>query len=131
MKFKLMDLKVNEDERGKLVAVESCRQVPFEIKRVFYIYGNEQCLPRAGHANTECEEACICMAGRCQVKLADGEHREAFLLSKPEQMLIIPRNTWVELDQFSPDCILVVFASEYYNNKSYINDFDTYKETVK
>lgn len=131
MGFKEYALPVNSDERGNLIAIESIKDVPFSIKRVFYIYGNTDSLPRARHANTCCEQACICLYGSCHVSLNDGVKEETFSMDKPSQILHIPKNVWIEITDFSEGCILLVLASENYNKNDYIDDFQVFKELMR
>jgi dTDP-4-dehydrorhamnose 3,5-epimerase-like enzyme len=128
MEFRAYDLPVNSDERGNLVAVENLNDIPFLVKRVFYVYGNIDSLPRAGHANTDSEEACICLTGSCRVYLNDGAREEVFSMDKPTRILYIPKNVWVEITDFIGGCILLVLASENYNKDGYIDDFKVFME---
>lgn len=131
MEFRAYDLPVNSDERGNLVAVENLNDIPFLVKRVFYVYGNTDSLPRAGHANTVCEQACICLSGSCRVYLNDGIVEESFSMDKPSRILHISKNVWVEITDFSEDCIILVLASENYDKNNYIEDFQLFKELKK
>lgn len=131
MKYRVFDLETNPDNRGYLVALECMGNVPFDIKRVFYIYGNRYDLPRAGHANQNNEEILVCLSGSCRVFLDDGMHRQHIILKRPDQALYIDRNVWVEIDRFSESCILMALASERYNPADQISNYQKFKEIVK
>ncbi|MGI1659822.1 MAG: sugar 3,4-ketoisomerase [Desulfitobacterium sp.] len=113
------------------MAIENLEDICFEVKRIFYIYGNKKRLPRAGHANRQAKEALICLNGSCRVLLDDGEKQEAFLLERPDQILYIDVNVWVEIDGFTEDCILLVLASDHYNKDAYIEVYKEFKEMMK
>ena len=131
MKFKLCDLKVNTDIRGNLVAIEGEKDICFNIKRIFYIYGNNALLPRAGHANQWSEEILICLNGSCRVFVDDGNAHEYILLDKKEQALYVAANVWLEIDRFTEDCIILVLASDYYNPDAQVKYYSEFLELVK
>lgn len=131
MRFYLSELKVNCDERGRLVAIEGNKDVNFDIKRAFYIYGNDNDLSRAGHANCKSQEVLICLNGSCRVFVDDGIVKDYFILNRPESMLTIETNVWVEVDKFSEGCIILVLASDYYNLAAQIKDYNLFKEMTK
>lgn len=130
MKCKVYDLKVNSDARGNLVAIENLKDVCFEIKRIFYIYGNKNRLPRAGHANRQTSEALICLQGSCRVVLNDGVKRE-FILDRPDRLLYIASGVWLELDGFTEDCILLVLASDDYKKDIITDNYHEFLELMK
>ena len=115
---KLIDLKTFTDARGNLTVIE--RVVPFDIKRIFYFYGEDTSM-RGGHRHHKTIQAAICLKGKCRVISYDGVHsRQDFLLERPDQCLIIEPADWHQMDQFSPDAILMVLASEYFSLEDYI-----------
>ncbi len=114
------------DERGKLVVAEGEIDIPFEIKRVFYIYGSDSDVVRGQHANRESEFVLINVAGSSKVMITDGENREIVELSRPMDGVYIPRMIWKEMYDFSPDSVLLVLASTHYDGKEYIRDKDEY-----
>lgn len=117
----IVDLKTHTDSRGNLTVIE--RILPFDIKRIFYIYGVDSSL-RGGHRHKKTIQAAICIQGSCRI-YNKFENKEAyFLLDKPHKCLIINPEDWHQMDQFSPDAILMVLASENYDFDDYI--FESY-----
>lgn len=129
--IKLIDLPFLGDERGSLVAIESTNNVPFEIKRVYYIFGTEQGVSRGFHAHKNLQQLAVCVAGNCRMLLDDGKTKESVLLASPKQGLIIGNNVWREMYDFSEDCVLLVLASEHYDEKDYLRNYDEFLRYVK
>lgn len=121
------------DDRGSLVAVEIGleKAIPFEIKRVYYIYRTEQGVSRGYHAHKELRQVAIAVAGSCEMVLDDGFQRESILLDNPTKGLKIDRMIWREMHNFSEDCVLLVLASEHYDEDDYIRDYETFSSLVK
>lgn len=126
----LMDLKVIGDERGSLVALEGCISVPFDIKRVYYIFGTKEGVSRGFHAHRNLKQVAVCVAGSCRFILDNGKHREEVVLDKSTIGLLIDNLTWREMHDFSPDCVLMVLASEYYDESDYIREYDDFLGAV-
>ena len=119
------------DERGWLVVIEQNTDVPFEIKRLFYIYGSDQTVIRGRHANRKSEFVLVNVCGSCKVKTMDGlGHEKVFVLDQPHEGIYIPKMIWKEMYDFSPDSILMCVSSEVYDNSEYIRDFDEYKKEM-
>ena len=118
------------DERGKLVVAEGELDIPFAIKRVFYIYGSDDTIVRGQHANRESEFVLINVAGSSKVMITDGENREIVELNRPMEGVYIPRMIWKEMYDFSPDSVLLVLASTHYDGSEYIRDFEAYKKEI-
>lgn len=114
------------DDRGSLVALEGGNTVPFEIKRVYYIFGTEQNVARGFHAHHNLKQVAICVTGRCRMILDDGKNREEVWLDSPTKGLLIGDLVWREMHDFSEDCVLLVLASEHYDEADYIRDYDTF-----
>ena len=128
----LIDLPDLSDARGGLVVLESLKSVPFELKRIYYIFHNAQNLPRGFHAHKNLKQVAICLHGSCRFILDDGYQKEEIVLSSPIQGLLIESLMWSEMHHFSEDCVLLVLASEYYDESDYIRDYDDFlKETHK
>lgn len=122
-----LSLAINGDERGKLVAVESGKDVPFEMKRIFYIYGTEQGVVRGCHANRKSEFVLINLVGSCKILVDDGKGtKNVYNLEGPGNGLYIPRMYWREMYDFSPDCMMLVLANEHYDMAEYIRDYDEF-----
>lgn len=126
-------LKFNDlgDERGKLVVIEGGREVPFEIKRVFYIYGSDPTVVRGQHANRESEFVLINVAGQSKVRITDGNEEIIVRLDKPMTGVYIPKMIWKDMYDFSPDSVLLVLASTHYDGSEYIRDYDDYLKLME
>jgi len=117
----LIDLTSFTDNRGNLTVIE--KTVPFDIKRIFYIYGVDGS-SRGGHRHKKTIQAAICIQGSCYINNHDGSSVSTFLLNRPDQCLIIEPADWHTMDRFSADAILMILASEYFDQKDYI--FEAY-----
>lgn len=128
LKEKCTILEFNDlgDERGKLVVIEGNESIPFEIKRVFYIYGSDETVVRGKHANKESEFVLINVAGTSKVRITDGKDEFVVELNKPMMGVYIPKMVWKDMYDFSSDSVLLVLASTHYDGKEYIRDFDEY-----
>lgn len=116
------------DERGKLVVIEGNQCIPFEIKRVFYIYDSDAQVIRGQHANLDSEFVLINIAGNSKVRLTDGAEEYVVELNKPMMGIYIPKLIWKDMYDFSKDSILLVLANTHYNENEYIRDYDKYLE---
>lgn len=119
------------DERGHLVVVEGMQDIPFEIKRLFYIYGSDPAVVRGQHANRKSEFVLINVSGQCKVKVKDGKGNEAvFLLNKPHTGIYLPRMIWKDMYNFSEDCVLLCLSSEHYDAGEYIRNYEDFIRIV-
>ena len=127
---KWIDFQSLGDERGSLVAVEvgMDKAVPFDIKRVYYIYHTEKKVSRGYHAHKKLKQVAICVAGKCRMVLDDGKKREEVWLDSPTKGLVIEDMTWRGMHDFSDDCVLLVLASEHYDESDYIRDYEEFKK---
>lgn len=118
------------DERGHLVALEIGMEkaVPFDIKRVYYIYRTGEGVSRGFHAHKQLKQVAICLSGSCRMVLDSGKNREDVLLNSPTKGLLIESMTWREMHDFSADCVLLVLASEHYDETDYIRNYDEFLE---
>ena len=114
------------DERGSLVALEADKTVPFGVKRVYYIFGTQQNVARGFHAHYNLKQVAICVTGKCRMVLDDGRSREEIWLDSPTKGLLIGDLVWREMHDFSEDCVLLVLASEHYDEDDYIRDHDKF-----
>lgn len=131
-KVKMLEFPQCGDERGHLVIAEGKIDVPFEIKRVFYIYGSDADVVRGQHANRKTEFVLINVAGKSKVRLRDGEGNEAiFSLNRPHTGIYIPTMVWKDMYDFSEDSVLLVLASEHYDNSEYIRNYDDFEREIK
>ena len=114
------------DERGKLVVIEGAQAIPFDIKRVFYIYGSDNEVVRGQHANRNSEFVLINVAGSSKVMITDGASREVVELNRPMEGVYIPKMIWKEMYDFSEDSVLLVLSDEPYDAEEYIRDYDEF-----
>lgn len=114
---RMLDLKTFTDKRGHLTVIEKI--LPFDIKRVFYIYGVDDSV-RGGHRHHKTFQAAICIAGSCIISNHDGAKQEEFLLDSPNKCLILEPKDWHTMHHFTPDAILLVLASEFFDPNDYI-----------
>lgn len=119
------------DERGKLVVIEGAQGIPFEIKRVFYIYDSDSTVIRGQHANKESEFVLINVSGKSKVRITNGVDEFVVELDKPMMGVYIPKMIWKDMYDFSKDSVLLVLASTHYNGEEYIRDYDEYLKIVK
>ncbi len=119
------------DERGKLVVIEGSQDIPFEIKRVFYIYDSDDTVVRGQHANRESEFVLINVAGRSKVRITDGTEEIIVELDRPMMGVYIPRMIWKDMYDFSADSILLVLASTHYDGAEYIRDYEEYLKEIR
>lgn len=123
--------KVLGDHRGKLVALESGLDIPFDVKRVFYIYGAQPETPRGQHSHHAIQQYLIAVHGSCKVTLDDGEEKKTYELNQPHIGLFQDALIWGEMHDFSEDCVLLVLASGHYDDADYIRDYDEFLEQVR
>ena len=128
---KLIDFKQFADNRGSLVAVEGLLDIPFEIKRVFYVSGVSPGSTRGNHANRNSEFVLIALAGSCTVQVDDGHQVLTKRLDKPSEGLYIPKMIWKTMSNFSSDCILLILASEHYNPEEFVSVHDDFLAEVR
>ena len=114
------------DERGQLVALEEYKDIPFEIKRVYYMYDTANGVHRGFHAHRSLEQILVCIHGSCKVLLDNGREKKVVPLEKPYEGLYISNNMWREMYDFSPDAVLLVFASQLYDESDYIRNYDEF-----
>jgi len=124
--YELINFSVHGNYQGSLVALEKGAQFPFDIKRVYYIWGTQKDVVRGHHAHKKLEQVILCVSGSCDFILDDGQKRETVHLDNPAQGLYIKHNIWREFTNFSPDCVVVVLASEYYDESDYIRDYQEF-----
>lgn len=119
------------DERGSLVALEAHKTVPFDVKRVYYIFGTQEGVSRGFHAHRALQQVAVCVTGKCRILLDDGQRSEEVWLDSPTKGLLIGDLVWREMHDFSVDCVLLVLASEHYDETDYIRSYDAFKQVLK
>lgn len=125
-KYVQLQFKQNGDERGHLVVVEGNQDIPFDIKRVFYIYGSDEDVIRGQHANRKTEFVLINVSGTSKVRVDDGYNQEVVELNKPHMGVYLATMLWKDMYDFSHDSVLLVLASEHYDSSEYIRDYDEF-----
>ncbi len=118
------------DERGMLVALEEFKDIPFEIKRVYYMYDTLKDVHRGFHAHKTLEQILVCIHGSCKVLLDNGTEKKVVSLEKPYEGLYVANNMWREMYDFSPDAVLLVLASEVYYEDDYIRNYDEFLKFI-
>ena len=127
---RMIEFSQNGDERGHLVVLESSKEIPFDIKRVFYIYGSDPDVVRGSHANRNSEFVLVNVSGTSKVRIDYGGTTEVCSLDHAHIGLYIPRMVWKDMYDFSPDSVLLVLSSERYDPDEYIRDIETYYKEV-
>lgn len=128
--FDLLTFKELGDERGSLIALEEGYNAPFVIKRVYYIFHTKENVRRGYHAHINLKQVAIVVRGSCRFVVDDGHKREEFLLDSPKHGLLIEGLIWREMYDFSEDCVLVVIASEHFDESDYIRDYQKFMDEV-
>jgi dTDP-4-dehydrorhamnose 3,5-epimerase-like enzyme len=128
---RIVDLPRVADPRGNLTMIEGGEHVPFELRRVYYLYDVPGGASRGGHAHRELEQFVIAASGSLDVLVDDGVHRERFFLSRSYYGLYIPRMVWRELDNFSSGSVCLVLASEHYDRDDYYYDYDEFRADLR
>jgi len=131
--LKWIDFQSLGDARGSLVALEIGMEkaVPFDIKRVYYIYETGNGVSRGFHAHRNLKQVAICVAGKCRMVLDNGSVREETWMNSPTRGLLIESMVWREMHDFSDDCVLLVLASEHYDETDYIRDYSKFLKGAK
>lgn len=130
MDIKLYNFKEIGDYRGVLVPIEQLKNIPFEIKRIYYMYDTKEEIVRGKHAHKTLQQILICINGQCKVLLDDGKEKSVVNLDRRNLGLYIGPNTWREMFEFSEEAVLVVLASDYYKEEDYIRDYNKFLESV-
>lgn len=119
------------DQRGKLVVIEGGISIPFNIQRVFYIYGSDSKVIRGRHANKKSEFVLINVAGRCKIRVTNGYEENIINLNRPMMGVYVPKMIWKDMYEFSTDSILLVLASTHYDADEYIKNYEDYLRIIK
>ena len=128
--IRLVELPPLGDERGSLVAIEANKHIPFDVKRVYYIFGTQPGVSRGFHAHKKLQQLAVCVTGKCRMVLDDGINKESVWLDSPIKGLLIGNNVWREMHDFSDDCVLLVLASEHFDESDYIRDYSEFCSAV-
>lgn len=131
MEAKIIDLVKIVDPRGNLTVAEGCKDVPFDVKRVYWVYDVPAGENRGGHAHKKCQEFIIALSGSFHVTLDNGREQVTVLLNHPYQGLFVDTSTWRTLDDFSSGAVCLVLASETFDEADYIREYDAFLEYIK
>lgn len=130
-KVQMLEFPQHGDERGELIVVEGSMDIPFEIKRIFYMYGSDSEVVRGQHANKKSEFVIVNVAGKSKIRVKDGEGNEAiFCLNRPHTGIYIPTMVWKDMYDFSEDSVLLCLASTHYDDSEYIRDYDEFVRII-
>lgn len=126
MDVKMISFQKRENATGSLAFLEAQRDIPFEIKRVYYIFDVTSGVRRGFHAHKELRQVLICVHGSCRILLDDGKEKKTIELNDPIQGLLIEKPLWREMYDFSEGAVLLAFVSEYYDENDYIRNYDEF-----
>ena len=129
--IKLIEFNRLGDDRGGLISLEQNQNIPFDIKRVYYIFDTQQGVARGFHAHKDLQQVAICVKGSCRFILDNGVQRESVILDEPNLGLFIDSMMWREMHDFSDDCVLMVIANHHYDEADYIRNYDEFMRMVK
>ena len=127
----IISFPIHGDLNGQLIAIEQFKDVPFEIKRVYYMYKTAEGVTRGKHAHKNLQQVLICVHGSCKILLDNGIEKTVATLDKPNFGLYVANNIWREMFDFSSDTVLMVLASELYDESDYIRDYDEFLKYAK
>ncbi|MEI2602675.1 FdtA/QdtA family cupin domain-containing protein [Erwinia aphidicola] len=130
MEIRMIPLQMHGDERGALIALEEEKNIPFEIKRVYYMFKTGKDVRRGFHAHKALKQVAIAVRGSCKFVLDDGYERVEILLDNPAQGLLIDSCIWREMYDFSEDCVLMVLADSIYDEHDYIRNYDDFLKNL-
>ena len=130
MKPTLINFKPLGDERGSLIAIEARKTVPFDVRRVYYIFGTKEGVERGFHAHKTLNQVAVAVTGSCEIVLDDGATQTMVLMDSSEKGVFIEPKVWHYMRDFSPDCVLLVLADRHYDEADYIRDYEEFKAWV-
>ena len=130
MEVRIIQFQIHGDERGSLIALEENKNIPFTVKRVYYMYDTKPGVHRGFHAHKTLKQILFCTSGACTIMLDSGTEKAYVRLDKPTEGLLVEADTWREMYDFTPDAVLMVLASDYYDESDYIRDYDEFLKYV-
>lgn len=129
--YRVIDFEIHPDERGKLTSLSSSKEIPFEIKRLYYTWDMPKEAIRGGHAHRNLDEVVICLHGFCDFVLDDGKETLTIHLDRPNKGIYIPAHLWRDFRNFSSDCVVILMASDYFHPEDHIKDYNEFLELIK
>ena len=124
----LIPLQIHGDDRGSLIALENGHNLPFDVKRVYYIYGTESGVSRGFHAHKKLRQMLIAVSGSVEIHCEMHSQKTVYLLDTPDKALLVEGMVWHTMEKFSPDCVLMVLADDYYDENDYVRDYAVFKQ---
>lgn len=131
MDIKIISFQEHGNKNASLSVAECMKEIPFNIKRIYYLYNVNNCQSRGHHAHKNLQQVYIAISGSMKIMLDDGKHKKIITLKEPNKGLYIGKNIWRNIYDFSKNGVLLVLASELYNEKDYIRDYKQYKDYIK
>lgn len=128
---KWIELPKISDPRGNLTFIENSKHIPFDIKRVYYLYDVPAGVARGGHAHINLTQVAIALAGSFDFLLDNGVEKERYTLNSPYKGLLIQNSTWREMENFSSGSVCLVLASNAYSEDDYIRNYETFLQSCK
>lgn len=129
--YNIINIKYFDDERGSLCAIESNKDIPFEIKRIYYIFNNKNRLVRGAHAHKKLKQVILCLSGSFEVEVKNGYYSSSYELNTPKIGLFISSGIWREIKNMTKDAVCCVIASELYDPNDYIHNYHDYLREIK
>ena len=126
MEYKMIKFDHHGDQRGDLIALEVQKEIPFEIKRVYYIFNTRENVRRGYHSHKKLMQVLICIHGSCKILLDDGKQKRSISLESCDKGIFIYGPLWREMYDFSDDAVLLCIASETYAEEDYIRNYDSF-----
>ncbi len=129
--IKIINLETHSDERGSLVVIESLKNIPFEIKRIYYLFGTNPNFERGRHAHKNLKQIYIAVSGSCKIEFDDGKEKSEYVLNDPKSGLLIEGVVWREIKEISSDCVLLVVADDLYKESDYLRDYNEFLRFIQ
>ena len=130
MEVQMIEFQTHGDERGMLIALEEYKNIPFAVKRVYFMYDTKEGVCRGKHAHKTLKQVLFCPCGECKVRLDNGTETTVVRLKNPTEGLVIEANIWREMYDFIPGTVLMVLASDYYDENDYIRDYSEFLQHI-
>ena len=130
MNIQFLQLQTHGDDRGSLIALEEGKNIPFSVKRVYYMFDTREGVRRGFHAHKTLKQVAVAVRGSCRFMLDDGREKIDIRLDHPHQGLLIESFIWREIYDFSEDCVLMVLADQLYTESDYVRDYASFLTEV-
>ena len=128
--YQIINFETKGDDRGSLVSLEENKNIPFDVKRVYYIFDTKKDIRRGFHAHKNLKQVLIAVKGSCKIHLDDGYNKENILLDSSNKGLLVKEMIWHEMYDFSSDCVLLVLASDFYDESDYIRNYEDFIKNI-